>query len=300
MVSFKALLTLCSAAVAVMAAPNPQPFAALRNATLDRRTTYSSSTTGTDDGYFYSLYMEDSSTGTSMNVNGNSYSLTWSSDVTDVVAGVGWNPGSAQTITYSGTFSTSGNAYLAVYGWTTSPLVEYYILENYGDYNPSSGLTSLGTVTSDGSTYNIYQTTRTNEPSIQGTATFNQYWSVRSSLRTGGTVTTANHFNAWASHGLSMGSFNYQILATEGYESSGSSSITVSSGGSSTGTGTGTTTTTTTTSSAGGSTSTGTSSSGTQAEWGQCGGVGWTGPTVCASPYVCTEYSEYYSQCVPA
>ncbi|KAG6810567.1 hypothetical protein H0H92_011323 [Tricholoma furcatifolium] len=226
MVSFTSLIALCSAAVAVMAAPNPAPF---RNATLASRSeTLTSSTTGTDSGYFYSLYLEDSSSDTTMTVNGNSYSLTWGSDAVDVVAGVGWNPGSAQTITYSGSFSTSGNAYLSVYGWTTSPLVEYYILENYGDYNPSSGLTSLGTVTSDGSTYNIYQTTRTNEPSIEGTATFNQYWSVRESLRTGGTVTTANHFNAWASHGLSMGTFNYQILATEGYESSGSSSITVS------------------------------------------------------------------------
>ncbi|KAG6822299.1 hypothetical protein H0H92_014392, partial [Tricholoma furcatifolium] len=227
MVSFKALIALCSAAVVVTAAPNPAPF---RNATLARRSeTLTSSTTGTDSGYFYSLYLEDSSTDTTMTVDANSYSLTWGSDAVDVVAGVGWNPGSAQTITYSGTFSTSGNAYLAVYGWTTSPLVEYYILENYGDYNPSSGLTSLGTVTSDGSTYNIYQTTRTDEPSIEGTATFNQYWSVRESLRTGGTVTTSNHFNAWTSLGLSMGSFNYQILATEGYESSGSSSITVTS-----------------------------------------------------------------------
>ncbi|KAL5326442.1 hypothetical protein ACEPPN_004127 [Leptodophora sp. 'Broadleaf-Isolate-01'] len=32
--------------------------------------------------------------------------------------------------------------------------------------------------------------------------------------------------------------------------------------------------------------------------YGQCGGSGWTGPTVCASPYTCTYSNPSYSQCL--
>jgi len=36
----------------------------------------------------------------------------------------------------------------------------------------------------------------------------------------------------------------------------------------------------------------------TAAHYAQCGGIGYTGPTVCASPYTCQESNAYYSQCL--
>ncbi|EJD06357.1 CEL4a mannanase [Fomitiporia mediterranea MF3/22] len=34
-------------------------------------------------------------------------------------------------------------------------------------------------------------------------------------------------------------------------------------------------------------------------EWGQCGGIGWSGATTCVSGTVCTVQNPYYSQCLP-
>jgi len=278
---FKSLLVAVTAAIGAFASSNSTAVA--RSVTPNE--------TGTDGGYYFSFWSDGTGTATYTNTGGGSYTVTWSNSG-NFVAGKGWMPGAARAIAFTANYNPSGNSYLSVYGWTESPLIEYYIVESFGTYNPSTGATLKGSFSSDGSTYNIYQTQRVNEPSIIGTATFYQFWSVRQTHRTSGTVTTGNHFNEWASLGMSLGSHNYQIVATEGYQSSGSSSVTVSSGtGSSSSSSSNSTSTTTTTSSTGGGGGT------CSAKWGQCGGTGWTGATCCTAS-TCTYSNAWYSQCL--
>jgi len=189
-----------------------------------------SSETGTNNGFYYSFWTDGSGDVSYTNGDGGEYSVTWAGDQGNFVAGKGWSTGTGRAITFGGEYSPDGNSYLTVYGWTKDPLIEYYIVENYGTYNPGSGGKLQGTVDSDGSTYDVYTSVRTDQPSIEGTATFTQYWSVRRDLRSEGTVTVQNHFDVWESLGMSLGSHDYQIVATEGYMSSGSATINVSEG----------------------------------------------------------------------
>ncbi|TLD27393.1 C2H2 finger domain transcription factor [Venturia nashicola] len=209
-------------AFAVFTSASPASFPS-----LDERDTTLSEGTGSINGFYYSFWTDKSSGTCSMTSgSGGQYNLKWD-NIGNVVAGKGWKTGSDRQITYTGTFNNSGNTYLAVYGWTRFPLVEYYIVESYGEYNPGIGGQKRGSVTTDDGTYDIYTSQRTNAPSIQGTASYPQFWSIRTEKRVGGKVSTSAHFEAWKKYGLKLGTFDYQIVATEGYKSSGESSIDV-------------------------------------------------------------------------
>lgn len=189
--------------------------------------------TGTNSGFFYSLFVSGGSASLTFpeasQYPGN-YALTWS-NVSDVVGGKGWATGSTTRVVGYNVGSASGYNYISVYGWMTSPLVEYYITELGSLF--TSNATFLGSVSSDGHTYQTYEHQQVMQPSIEGTATFEQYLDAWGGSSTGSNhvVTTGNHFNHWQSLGLPIGSFGsgaYQILATEAFNgASGSVNATV-------------------------------------------------------------------------
>ncbi|KAF4566367.1 Glycoside hydrolase, 10 [Pleurotus pulmonarius] len=299
MVSFTALLVTVTAAIGAFAAP---PSNATEGFGLLQARAGTPSSTGTSNGFYYSWWTDGAATCTYTNGAAGQYSVQWSGNAGNLVGGKGWNPGNSnRAISYTGTYTPNGNSYLSVYGWTRSPLIEYYVVESYGSYNPSSAASQKGTVTCNGATYTILQTTRVNQPSIDGTQTFQQFWSVRNPKKNpggaiSGTVDVGCHFQAWAAVGMNLGTqHNYQIVATEGYQSSGSSSITVSEGAPSGGSPPSPSTTAVPQPSP---SSPPPSPGGVAAHWGQCGGQGWTGPTVCESGFTCTALNSYYSQCL--
>ena len=221
----------------------------LPSAEVHAAQTIYNNTTGNEDGYDYELWKDYGTTSMTLN-GGGTFSCQWS-NIGNALFRKGIKFDSTKTyqqignisIDYGCNYQPDGNSYLCVYGWTKDPLVEYYIVESWGTWRPP-GATSKGTITVDGGTYDVYETTRVNQPSIEGDTTFQQYWSVRTSKRTSGTISVSEHFKAWESMGMTMGKLYEAALNVEGYQSNGSADvykndITVggsSSGGSTSGT----------------------------------------------------------------
>ena len=201
-------------------------------------------TRGNIGGFDYEMWNQNGQGQVSMNPGAGSFSCSWS-NIENFLARMGKNYdskkqrynqiGSDITLTYDVEYTPRGNSYMCVYGWTRNPLMEYYIVEGWGDWRPpGNDAERKGTVTLDGNTYDIAKTMRYNQPSLDGNKTFPQYWSIRqtSGSRNNttnymkGTIHVGKHFDAWSKAGLDMSGTLYEVsLNIEGYRSNGSANV---------------------------------------------------------------------------
>lgn len=189
-----------------------------------------------------------------MTLNGNGqYQAKWNlSSGGNAVAGLGWQTGTLnRSVSYNfGSFNPGSNGYLSLYGWSSNGTVdwydggrghhvEYYVLQSWGAYNPAQDSSMIkvnngNPVNIDGVYYYMYLTYK-NGPSYysSGNEWFYQFWMIRQSPQAAPTGTQTINFGnvvaAWANYGgMHLKSADgYQVIASEGYSSAGSSSGTV-------------------------------------------------------------------------
>ena len=192
----------------------------------------SSNATGTSNGFAYSIWSSGSGGCITTYGVGAAFKATWNNSG-DFLAGMGfqWNETKKYdqygTITadysYTKTGSGGGWSYIGIYGWSNSPLIEFYIVDDwFGSNPPNGGGTQKGTLDIDGATYKIYTHQQVNQPSIHGTTTFTQYFSVRQSARQCGHISVTEHFKKWAALGMPLGVMASARLLAEAGGGSGS------------------------------------------------------------------------------
>jgi hypothetical protein len=192
------------------------------------------SDSGTADGnYTYNIYSSGQGSGC-MTVYGvdATFSATWT-NVNDWIARVGLAFDKTKTYDQIGTFSsdfayttsgitTGGFGNVGIYGWSVSPLHEYYIIEDWLGKRPAFKVVDTLTIDGEG-TYEIQTNTQNNQPNITGTnATFDQFWSVRTTPRQCGHISISKHFDKWKSLGLTLGNLEEARILVEAQNNTGS------------------------------------------------------------------------------
>jgi len=142
--------------------------------------------------------------------------------------GLFWNAGKPYSH-YNNTFcdfkftrSENGTAgytsYIGVYGWSKSPMIEWYIVEDWfepgaiGPVRIGGNAEKMGEFTVDGSVYFIYKAVRpAGVGNILGVyEPFPQFFSVRQNTRQSGTISVSEHFKEWEKAGLKLGTNMYE------------------------------------------------------------------------------------------
>lgn len=206
---------------------------------------WTSSTIRNCNGIDYELWSQNNRgtvnmqiSGGSTNPNGGTFEATWNGTENILFrAGKKWGASSKTTaksignisLEFAATWSSSDNVkMLGIYGWAYYPSgslptktesgqstnfsnqIEYYIIQDRGNFNPGSGGTNAkkyGEATIDGIAYDFWTCDRINQPMLTGNGNFKQYFSVpksTSSHRQSGVVSISTHFEEWDKAGMKM------------------------------------------------------------------------------------------------
>ena len=199
----------------------------------------SSNATGTAAGLDWTIWSNGSG-GSITTFPTPAFSAAWNNSG-DFLARVGlqWNDTKTYdalgtvTAQYSQTKTGSGGgySYIGIYGWSVSPCVEWYIVDdsyNKMPVNPGS-TTNKGTATIDGGTYTLYTrpTSGTGGSKCSGVSSWTQFYSVRQTARQCGQISITEHFKAWAAAGMTLGKMDQAQILVEVGGGSGSVSFPV-------------------------------------------------------------------------
>jgi endo-1,4-beta-xylanase len=102
-----------------------------------------------------------------------------------------------------------GYSFIGVYGWSISPCVEYYIVEDSFGTFPFNAYSAsqTGTASIDGGEYKLFQSMMTGGTGGTrcGVAPWYQFWSIRQEARQCGQISVSEHFEAWRAAGMRLG-----------------------------------------------------------------------------------------------
>nr|WP_294898785.1 glycoside hydrolase family 11 protein [uncultured Pedobacter sp.] len=166
---------------------------------------------GYNGGYWYGHYQSEANGTVNFSMgDGGNFDIQWSNYDGNFVVGKGWEHGDpARKLGYNcGIFDMQGGGVLAYYGWSKSPLIEYYVNEKWGNGRPVGNGNLIYSYWSDGALYDLYEDNRYNAPSIVGLADFHQVCATRRTQAPTGEnmhINFTNHTWNWRNNGQGLG-----------------------------------------------------------------------------------------------
>jgi endo-1,4-beta-xylanase len=178
-------------------------------------------------GFFYTIDAENQLGQINIskgNAGPGNFIMQWN-NVRQVVGGIGWNSTQRRTINYNvGYIAPNDVKFVGVYGWTKSPLTEYYVCEQ-GPGAIFNGQVAGNDYSVNGRNYKMRKNFRNQKPSIDGTASFWQVEGRWGNYRTGtnNSVNVGQHIDNFRGalgrdFGLTLNGSNcYMVFGCEAY-----------------------------------------------------------------------------------